>query len=138
MNSLQKGDVAVVSCAKLLTQNGYNVFFSLSEYLPYDMVATKDNKNFIRIQVKYKTPRRGVVLLEFKTVNSNGRGSRTKPIDMSLIDWFMIYCPSNDSIYTIPTTDLTGKKSISLRIDPAANNQESRITFAERFRGLPG
>jgi hypothetical protein len=47
-----KGDLAVAIVIADLTKKGYGIFLHLSEHLPIDLIAYKDEKCF-RIQCKY-------------------------------------------------------------------------------------
>jgi len=60
---------------------GYKVLLPYGENSRYDMVAEKDNK-FLRIQVKYTTPKNGV--LEVNCRSSNNGLFSIMPLQISM------------------------------------------------------
>ena len=65
----QKGDIAEAYVAYLLKQEGFNVLVPWGEDGRYDLVSEK-NGIFKRIQVKYITPKNGVIDISFRSRGS--------------------------------------------------------------------
>jgi len=138
MNTHIKGDIAVACCIKLLTINEYVIFKSLSEYLPYDILVTKDHTSFKRIQIKYSSMKEGIFNLRLRNIHTNGSGVQHKQVDLSKIDWFMVYCPETDLVYTIPSNEVKeGATEMTFRVEAPKNGQVKGIRFAKDYETLP-
>lgn len=122
-----KGDIAELGVAKKLIKNGCRVLFPYGENHRYDLVAEKDGK-FIRIQVKYTTPKKGVLEINCRSSNNWSVLHYNK----DEIDLIAAYNPKDEKIYFIPVSKIN-YSLIKLRIEPSKNNQKSKIHFAEDF-----
>ena len=125
-----KGEIAELSVAKNLIQDGYKVSFPYVENNRYDLVAEKENK-FIRVQVKYATPKEGVLEINCRSSN-NWSVLHYSSRDIDLI---AAYNPHTEKVYFIPV-DQINHSLIRLRIEPSKNNQKSGVHFAEDFARL--
>jgi hypothetical protein len=129
-----KGDLGVAKAHADLVTKGFYVLFPTTEHAPFDLVAYADG-TFHRVQVKYRSMRRGVVTLKLNSNWSDRHGVHRSPIDKSSVDAICIYCPETDECYYIRPTD--HRVSVNLRITPTKNGQQKRILPAASFRDLP-
>ncbi|MBI1866244.1 MAG: hypothetical protein HY005_02650 [Candidatus Staskawiczbacteria bacterium] len=125
-----KGDIAELAVAKRLIELGCKVLFPYGENHRYDLVAEKDSK-FLRIQVKYATPKDGILNINCRSSNNWSVLHYTE----KEIDILVAYNPDNEEIYFIPVAQIN-YSSLNLRTSPAKNNQILKINFAENFKEL--
>ena len=64
-----KGDTAELIIAAKFIENGWQVLFPFGENHRYDLVAEKGNK-FLRVQVKYVTPKNGALEVSCRSSNN--------------------------------------------------------------------
>ncbi len=127
MHKKTKGDIAELAVAARLLEEGYRVLFPISENSRYDLVGEKEGK-FIRFQVKYVTPKKGVLDVNCRSSNNWSVLSYTaKEIDM-----ISVYNANDKSIYFIPVSRIN-RNSFKLRLDSAKNNQKLNIHLASKF-----
>jgi hypothetical protein len=86
---------------------------------------------FLRAQIKKGRLRRGCVIFQAQSIQSNTRRSicRDYRADVELL---IVYCPETAGIYVIPTDEATRSRG-TLRIDPAANGQRRRVRWARDY-----
>jgi hypothetical protein len=125
-----KGDIAELAVAKKFIEDGWRVLFPYGENHRYDLVAEKDRR-FIRVQVKYATPKNGVLEVNCRSSNNWSILHYTS----KEIDLIVVYNPKNQKIYYLPVSEINYSE-IKLRIEPSKNNQKSKIHFAENFSKL--
>ena len=102
----EKGDLAVALVIADLTKKGYSVFTSLSEHLPFDLIAyDKETQKSFRIQVKYSVD--GMV--KNKTSWADKTGTHEKKYEVFDFDFYAVYLPTVDAII-YPSIDFGGKK----------------------------
>ena len=133
MSKLQKktkGDIAELAVAKKLIENGWKVLFPYGENHRYDLVIEKNNK-FVRIQVKYVTPKNGALEINCRSSN-NWSVLHYSPKDIDIIAAYNSY---DGEIYFIPVSKIN-RSLFKLRIAPAKNNQKLKIHFAKDFNEL--
>jgi len=129
-----KGDLGVAKAYADLVAKGFDVLFPTTEHAPFDLVAHSAG-TFHRIQVKYRSMRRGMVTLKLSSNWTDRHGVHSTPIDKDAIDAICIYCPETDACYYIRPGD--HGVSVNLRITPPKNGQQKRILDAAAFRELP-
>jgi len=125
-----KGDIAELAVAKKFIEDGWQVLFPYGENHRYDLVAEKDDK-FVRVQVKYATPRKGALEINCRSSNNwSVLHYSSKEIDL-----IAAYNPFDEKIYFIPVAEIN-HSLFRLRIEPSQNNQKSKIHFAKDFSEL--
>jgi len=130
MHSKDKGKIAELMVSARLIELGWTVLNPLTENCRYDVAAEKNGK-FLRIQVKFVTPSRGVLHVNCKSSN-NWSILKYTPDE---IDILAVYDPRNYKTYFIPSSKLNSS-SIKLRIVPSKNQQKKRINTAKNFEAL--
>ncbi|MDO8639322.1 MAG: group I intron-associated PD-(D/E)XK endonuclease [bacterium] len=125
-----KGDIAELAVAKKLMEDGWRVLIPYGENHRYDLVVEKDHK-FVRIQVKYVTPRNNVLNINCRSSN-NWSVLHYSPEEIDIIS---AYNPHDGEIYFIPILEIN-RSLFKIRISPAKNNQKLKIHLAKDFRKL--
>jgi hypothetical protein len=132
-----KGDLGVAKAHADLVEQGLVVLFPSTEHAPFDLVAY-DGLAFIRVQVKYRTARRGAVTVHLRSAWSDLNGLHTKALDRGQVDVIAVYCPDTDACYYI-RAGACGQ-SVTVRVAPSLNNQVTGVLDAADCRSarLPG
>ena len=113
-----------------LIEDGWRVLHPIGENNRYDLVAERDGK-FIRIQVKYVTPKKGVLDVNCRSSNNWS----VLHYSAKEIDVIAAYNAQTRDIYYIPVSKIN-RSLIKLRIFPTKNNQKININSAEKFLKL--
>jgi Holliday junction resolvase-like predicted endonuclease len=124
----QKGDIAEAYVMYLLKQRGFNVLVPWGEDNRYDLVTEKKGV-FKRIQVKYVTPKNGVLEVAIRSSN-NYNIIHYSPEDIDII---AAYSPIDNKVYFIPLKTIKNKSICKLRINPAKNKQKKHVIMASQF-----
>lgn len=129
-----KGDLGVLHAQVDLARRGFAVLLPLTEHAPFDLVAYRDAR-FYRVQVKYRTAKKGCISVRLATFWADRHGVHTRPVDRDSIDLFCIYCPDTDRCYYVDAP--TCPAQIFLRVEPAKSAQQKRIRWARDYEDLP-
>jgi hypothetical protein len=127
----QRTEAAIVS---ILVRLGYRVLLPFGVNQRYDVVIDTGER-FIRCQCKTGRLRGGVVTFPTRSTQSNTKRTTTSGY-VGDADLFLVFCPETERIYAVRVEESTAEY-ISLRVDPARNNQEKGIRWARDYE-LPG
>ena len=127
MHKKTKGSIAELAVATRLAKDGWNVLLPYGENTRYDLGAEK-NGRFIRIQVKYVTPKEGKLYVSCQSSNNWS----VLPYTAKEIDVIAAYDSVSEAIYFVPVADIR-KCAMVLRLDPTKNKQKSKVRFANQF-----
>ena len=129
-----KGDLGVLYAKVDLAEKGFQILMPLTEHSPFDLVAYRDGA-FVRVQVKYRAAKNGVIPLDFKSTWSDRHGIHKATMDKSEVDVVIVYCPDTRTCYYIdPRKHASG---VQLRLAASRNNQVKGVLFADHFREMP-
>ena len=128
MNSNQKGDIAEAKVVLESRKLGYPVSKPFGD-CPYDMIIDKCGKLY-RVQVKYVSPRKGVLFVPFET---KSRTRNRACYNSGNIDALVIYNPSTEILYWIDVEEFDGGTSISIRVERPKNGQIKGIKLAVNY-----
>ncbi len=129
-----KGDLGVAKVFADLVEQGFALLFPATEHAPFDLVAY-DGERFIRVQVKYRSARGGVVKVYFRSVWNDKRGTHVRAMDKGSVDVVALYCPEVDRCFYVDPAQHGG--GVTLRLEPAANCQTVGVRYADQFRQMP-
>ena len=129
MHKKTKGSIAELHVCADLMKKGWRISIPYGENNRYDLVAEKDGK-FLRIQVKYVTPKNGALYLHCFSSN-NWSVQRYTSVQ---IDVIAAYNPLTEKVYYVPV-DYMQSKVMLLRLTPARNGQKAKIRYAHEFEG---
>lgn len=116
-----------MAVAARLLESGYKVLFPVGENNRYDLVSEKGGK-FNRIQVKYVTPKNGVLDVNCRSSNNWS----ILPYTSKEIDAIAVYDGKERSIYFIPVKKIN-TNSFKIRLNKSKNNQKLKINLARDF-----
>jgi hypothetical protein len=122
-----KGSIAELAVASKLMNMGWRVLFPFGENSRYDLVAEKEGK-FVKVQVKYITPKNGTLEVNCKSSN-NWSVDKYTP---KQVDFIAAYNAVHKKIYFLPSSKFNSS-SIKLRFEPAKNGQQVNIKNAGEF-----
>ena len=128
MHTKRKGNIGQLAVAASLSKLGYSVFIECGDISKIDLIAEKNGK-IIRIQCKALTPKDNTLQLAFKKSGPNYQFY----YDLTEFDFFAIFDLLNNNVYLINTKNIVGKKSITLRLSKADNNQNKHINTANQY-----
>lgn len=130
MHTKTKGSIAELAVASRLLRDGWHVLIPVGENTRYDLVVEKEGR-FVRVQVKYATPKNGA--LPVNCCSSNNWSVLQYTADE--IDVIAAYDSVSKEIYFIPVEQIR-KGHMKLRIEPPRNNQRLKVRFASDFSVL--
>lgn len=122
-----KGDIAEAFVTFLLKQKGFNVLIPWGEDNRYDIVSEK-NGIFKRIQVKYVTPKNGVLDVALRSSNNyNIIHYSRKDVDI-----IAAYSPEQ-KVYFVPLANIKKIRKCTLRLEPTKNKQKKKVVPASKY-----
>lgn len=124
------GDIGVSAIIKKFLLHKINVLLPFDDNSSYDLVIYIDNK-FYKIQVKTTEKVKYNELMEFSLCKTNPYAKENVSYNSSEVDYFCLYCLENDWCGLMPFEPV--KKSITIRLTKAQNNQSSKIRYAEDY-----
>ncbi len=127
MHKKTKGSIAELAVAGRLMEDGWHVLFPYGENMRYDLAAERDG-GFLRIQVKYVTPKDGALKVNCRSSN-NWSVLHYSARD---IDMIAVYNPDTQRIYFVPVKKIR-KSAMVLRLAPTKNKQKANIRYADSF-----
>lgn len=130
-----KGDKGTGNVIADLLSKGIQVCLPLSEHLPFDLIAVKQNGSLLKVSVKYRTLTKGCVYVAFSSSYSDSHGVHTKAVNKDLIDLLAIYCPETKEVYYVTPSEFD--KSVTLRIEESKNNQTKGVNLAKDYFLVP-
>jgi hypothetical protein len=99
----------------------------------YDLVVDDDGK-FLRVQCKTGHIRSGAILFNSSSMHAHRGGTRRDYRGQA--ELFGVYCPQNRKVYLVPVEDV-GERMGSLRLEPAKNNQQAGVRWADKYEVKP-
>ena len=131
-----KGAIAEAAITAAAVELGVVVLRPLVEGRRYDLIFDVEHQLY-RVQCKW-APRRGAIVdVRLAGCRHTPRGYVYSTYHRGEIDAVAAYCQELKQTYWLPIEMVAGRRAISLRLHPAANNQQSAINYAERHL-LPG
>jgi len=127
MNTLQRGDATEAALISALL-DGFEVVLPFSRSSAYDLAVALDENRVIRIQCKCGRLCEGCVIF-----NTSGTDHGSGPRHYrGRADLFGVRCSEIGSTFLVPVATAP-LSSMGLRLNPARNNQRSKIHFAADY-----
>ncbi len=129
LRSLDKGTLAELKVRTALAESGRRTL-TPDQVLEYDLVF-EENEKFYRVQVKKGKWKNGAICIDIR------RSGPTRPVELYFeVDYFGVWCDTNDKCYLIPAGFLSGAY-INIRVEATKNGQRSGINWAKAFEIAP-
>lgn len=134
MNTNTKGNIGLIRVMDFFIQKDYSCFLPFTDTTIVDLVVANEKMITKKFQVKYKKLEKNGTCINLSTQRVVDR--RKVDTDLTLFDYYAIFCPDNHKFYFIPTNYFINKKVVTLRVVPAKQQQKS-IIDAKYFEILP-
>jgi PD-(D/E)XK endonuclease len=130
----QKGDLAELKVAADLIDRGCRLSIPFGEDCDYDLIADYEGR-LHRVQVKHTTSDGRIILVRCRSHSlTNGKVRAVKQYTPAMVDWIAVYDCTTERCYYCPSRELgKGRNTLTLRLQPARNNQRFGIRTAETY-----
>ena len=129
LSTNQKGAIAEAEVTAAAIRLGIEVYRPVQEGGRYDLILGVGER-LVRTQVKWANREGDVVVVRGRTSRLTPRGYVRTRYSASEIDGIAAWCPDTDDCYFIPIAEIAGRARMSLRLEPARNNQELLVHWA--------
>lgn len=126
MNPSTIGERSEAAVLAALACSGRSVFLPFGGHHRYDLAFEEENR-LIKVQCKTGHESNGAIW--FRTHNVTKGVPRDYRAD---VDYFGVYCDERREVYLVPVQDVP-TRAAHLRIEPAKNNQEAKIRWAQPY-----
>lgn len=131
-NNKHKGEQAEIFVIADFTRLGIGVALPISDNLPFDFIAVKDNKLF-KVQVKASSTSDTAGSISFSLKTSNWWKKTEKKYTIEEVDIFACYDLVDKTTYLLGPENFDGKGYISIRKEVSKNGQIKRCHFAKDY-----
>jgi hypothetical protein len=128
----RKGAAAEAAVAATAIRLGLVVLRPLCEDSRYDLVIDV-GKLLLRVQCKWASRQGSVLCVRCITSRHTPRGYLRTTYSAEEIDAVAAYSPATGFCYVIPVEEIDGRSTISLRLEPTANNQARNVRWARDY-----
>lgn len=110
-----KGDVGVVFAVATATEQGWAVSLPITEHASYDFIMEKSGI-CKRVQVRYTTPKNGVMEVKLRSCWADRNGSHTRNRQIEDFDILAVFNPENKQTYFVASNCFSNGTGLSLRL----------------------
>jgi PD-(D/E)XK endonuclease len=129
MHKYELGNTSEGIVLSAYLSEGFNVSIPFGTGASYDLVVDSGFRLY-KIQVKTGWLRGGCA--QYKSQRRQPGASLTRrPYKNSEVDYFVVNCPGNGTIYAVPAENHGGQGR--LRLEPARNGQSKLVRWAEDY-----
>jgi PD-(D/E)XK endonuclease len=128
----QKGAVAEAAVTSAAIQLGLTVLRPLCEGRRYDLIIDLEPE-LLRVQCKLARRLEGVLSISLQTCRYTPKGYVRTSYSAAEIDAVAIYSVDLRSCFLVPIREVSGRRAMSLRLDPTGNNQAQGIKWAQDY-----
>lgn len=129
----QRGAVAEAAIRLAAVELGLVVLLPASEGGRYDLAIDLEPR-LLRVQCKLAQRLAGVLCVHVSTSRYTPRGYVRTSYSAEEIDAIGAYSPELRRCFLIPVNEVSGRRALSLRLDPTRNNQAERIKWARDYQ----
>jgi PD-(D/E)XK endonuclease len=127
-----KGAIAEAAVTAAAIELGFAVLRPLVEGCRYDLVIDSGHR-LLRVQCKWAQRKGTVIPVYLSTCRHTPAGYVRSTYTGHEVDGIAVYCHELKRCFYVPIERVAGRTGFSLRLAPAANNQETAINFADDF-----
>ena len=128
----QKGAAAEAAIAAAALELGLTVLRPLCEGRRYDLVFDLELR-LLRVQCKLAQRVGGALAIRLQTCRYTPSGYVHTSYTADEIDAIAAYSPDLRECFLIPASEVSDRRAIHLRLDPAKNNQARGIKWARSY-----
>lgn len=128
MKTATKGNEAEAMILAALIERGYDVSVPFGGGQPYDLMVDLGGFSVLKVQCKTGWLDKNCVSFNTRSTD-HGQGRRSY---VGLAHIFAVYFPPASSVYLVPLGAVGGFRGY-MRLEPARNNQQRKVTFAADF-----
>ena len=132
LQTTQNGAIAEAAITLAAAEMGIVVFRPAIEGRRYDLVFDIENRLY-RVQCNWARRSGGVLIVNLESCRHTPHGYVRTKYDRTEIDVVVAYSQELKRCYWLPIDLVEGMRAISLRLTPAANNQQLAINFAAEY-----
>jgi prevent-host-death family protein len=133
LDTNHKGNIAEAAVAFHAARNGLEVFRPVAEHGRYDIVLGVHGR-LLRVQCKW-APRVGdVVAVRLRTSRRGPNGFVRTSYTLDEIDAVAAYCQETEECYLLPSSLVSERSQLNLRLGPPRNAQRAAIHYASDYR----
>lgn len=135
-----KGDIAEAAVILDLTKRGFTIFKPLSQNTYADIIVMKDGTTPQTIQIKFVTPKDGILSIPLRKQASNTKEIReTYRYKDTMLDWFAVYCPEPETvIYINRETWSSNGVALSVRLEPPKTKHTKGVRVISDYKSIGG
>ena len=126
-NSKTVGDLAELKVACLFAEKGYFVSRPMTDNAPYDLII--DDGELKKVQVKARCIRNSKITVELRTTMVN----YVREYEKSDFDLLAVYNIDSGEIALFDWDEIGDVKTLTLRTEPAKNNQSNGVKFFKDY-----
>jgi hypothetical protein len=132
-NTSHLGNIATAAVLAALLRKGYAVLTPFGDAERYDLVIDM-GVAFEPVQCKHVRLRKGVLRIPCHSVDSrHASGHCVRRAYDCRIVYYGVYCPDNGRCYLVPATEMRGRHTLSLRVEPSRGRGGPRTHGAAEF-----
>lgn len=133
----QKGAAAEAAITAMTIELGLVVLRPLCEGSRYDLMIDLEPE-LLRVQCKMARRVSGVLSVRLQTSRHTPGGYVRTCYTAAEVDVIAAYSPELHRAFLIPIEEVSGRRSIHLRLDATKNNQAEGIKWARDYEFAPG
>jgi len=133
----QKGAAAEAAITAMTIELGLVVLRPLCEGSRYDLMIDLEPA-LLRVQCKMARRVSGVLSVNLQTSRCTPGGYVRTSYNAAEVDVIAAYSPELHRGFLIPIEEVSGRRSIHLRLDATKNNQAQGIKWARDYEFAPG
>lgn len=122
-----KGLIGEFEFISHLLKKGITVLTPINPNSSYDLVIEKEGQ-FQRIQVKYCSPKGGVLIVHLDRPMRKTKSYRDRNVDL-----IGVYDSQNDKFYLIPINEIKSRRKFHLRVEKTKSAQQKLINLASDY-----
>jgi hypothetical protein len=128
----QKGAAAEAAITSAVIQLGLTVLRPLCEGRRYDLIVDLE-PTLLRVQCKLARRRGGVLMVRLETSRHTPRGYVFTSYSATEIGAVAAYSPELNRSFLLPIAEVSGRRAVHLRLEPARNRQATGVRWAEDY-----
>lgn len=129
MHAKQLGNLGELKVASDLVNQGYYVFTELGDICKADLIVMDETYTPIKVQVKARNTKNGSVAIKSSKAGPNYRFR----YEAKHSDVYAIYLIDKDKFLYVNQQELLSYQTLTIRLEPAKNNQIQGLHFADEY-----